>query len=144
MKHTTTKPDGSGDSGNVPHSPATAMGRLWSRTRLLKEVSGLLQIVGNWAGMQIAPNHKGICLSLGGVILGQVRWNGRIDLPFEPEVGKRLVAEDLACRDPDSHHVVFIVRTEADVERAVWLLRLAYLSVDPGGVQKNLPCSMRT
>ena len=144
MKHTSTEPDGSGDSENAPYSPATALGRLWSRTRLLKEVSGILEVVGNWPGIQIAPNHKGLCLSLSGVILGQVRWNGRVDLPFDPEVGKRLVAEDLVCRDPDSQQVVFVVRTDADVERAVWLLRLAYLSADPGAVETNLPCSMRT
>ena len=142
MKHTRTKPDGSGNPRG-PYPPATAMGHLWSRTRLLNEVSGVLQIVGSWPAIQIAPNHNGLCLSLDRVILGQIRWNGRIDLPFDPEVGKRLVAEGMACRDPDSHQVVFVLRADADVEHAVWLLRLAYLSVDPGGVEKNLPCSMR-
>ena len=42
---------------------------------------------------------------------------------------------DLASRDPDqpgTGRVVFDVRRSADVDRAVWLLRLAYLSAEPG------------
>jgi hypothetical protein len=49
-------------------------------------------------------------------------------------VRERLVAEERSSLDldrPDADRVVFDVRTVADVGRAAWLLRLAYLCVDP-------------
>ena len=97
------------------------------------EVWGVVQAVEAWPGVQIAPNRSGLCLRLSGVTLGHLRWSGRIDLPFGPEARDRLLAEEMARRDPDqpdTDGVVFDVRTVADVDRAVWLLRLAYLSVD--------------
>ncbi len=42
---------------------------------------------------------------------------------------------------PKSSRVIFDVRNLTDADRAVWLLRLAYLSVDMGGLPPNpLPC----
>jgi hypothetical protein len=101
---------------------------------MLKEVWGVVQAVADWPDIAVAPDHGGLCLSLRGVTLGHVRWNGRIDLPFGPEIRDRLVAEEMASPDPErpgTDRVVFDVRTLADVDRAVWLLRLAYLSIDP-------------
>lgn len=102
---------------------------------MLKEVWDVVQEVGAWSGVAIVPDGSGLCLglALSGVMLGHVRWNGRIDLPFAPEIRDRLVAEEMASCDPDepdASRVVFVVRTMADVDRAVWLLRLAYLNVD--------------
>jgi hypothetical protein len=116
-------------------APPAAIARLWSRTSMLKEVWDVVQEVGAWPGVAIVPDGSGLCLglALSGVMLGHVRWNGRIDLPFAPEIRDRLVAEEMASRDrdhPDACRVVFVVRTMADVDRAVWLLRLAYLSVN--------------
>jgi hypothetical protein len=104
---------------------------LWSRTSLLKEVWDVVRAVKAWPGLTISPNWSGVCLALRGVSLGHVRWDGRIDLPFGPELRDRLVAEEMASRDPDTDGLMFDVRTTADVGRAVWLLRLAYLNVDP-------------
>jgi hypothetical protein len=135
-------------SASVDHRdaaiPPSALARLWSRTSLLKEVWGVLQTVGDWPGIQISATPSGLCLSLSGVTLGQVGWNGRIDLPFEPEVAKRLFDEDLASRDPDTDRVVFAVRTAADADRALWLFRLAYLSLDSGALLTKPPRSMRS
>jgi len=111
-------------------APPEAMASFWSRTSLLKEVWDLLQIVGAWPGVVIAPDHNGLRLTLRGVILGYLRWNGRIDLPFGPEAADQLVSEKIASRDLDTDRVVFDIRTAADVNRAVSLLRLAYLIVD--------------
>jgi hypothetical protein len=81
----------------------------------------------------IAPDDGGLCIALDGVTIGYLRWNARIDLLFAPEVGDRVVAEGLARRDPEPPHkgrVVTDVRTAADVDRTVWLLRLAFLTAD--------------
>ncbi|HSZ59991.1 MAG TPA: luciferase family protein [Tepidisphaeraceae bacterium] len=109
--------------------PSAPMAFLWSRTSMLKEMWDVVQAVGAWPGVAIAADPNGLCVGMRGVTLGHLRWNGRIDLPFAPELGDRLVAEQMATRDPETDRVVFDVRTGADVDRAVWLLRLAYLNV---------------
>jgi hypothetical protein len=135
MRHSITQPDVSRDRQQeaVAALPAAMAGWIWSRTRMLKEVWNVVQVVGAWPGVSMAPDRNGLCLSLRGVLLGHLRWDGRIDLPFGPEAADRLVAEEMASRDPDqpdTGRVVFDVRSAADVDRAVWLLRLAYLSVE--------------
>jgi hypothetical protein len=115
-----------------PVSPA-AMGYLWSRTHMLKDVSQVLHEVADWQEVAIAPDRNGLRLSLNGVMLGQLRWNGRIEIPFAPAVRDELVAEEMAQydpEDPDAPRVVFDVRGAEGVNRALWLLRIAYLSVN--------------
>ena len=122
----------------VPPAPpvlAAEMGAwLWARTGMLMPVWEVVHTVSAWPGMVIAPDRSGMCLRLGGVVLGELRWSGRLDLPFGREMADRLVSEEMVARDPDkidATRVVCDVRTVADVDHAVWLLRLAYLSVDP-------------
>jgi hypothetical protein len=142
MNHSITQPDLS----RSPHqefllAETTAMAALWSRSSVLQEIWGVVQAVEVWPGMVIAPNRSGLCLTLNGVNLGHLRFNGRLDLPFGPEQGDQLVAEGIAEHDSDqSDRVVFDVRTVADVNYAVWLLRLAYLIAGP----KVDVCSMRS
>jgi hypothetical protein len=129
MKHSITQPDVSrAPQRELLSAPSAEVAYLWSRTSLLKEVWDVLEAVKVWPGVAIASNRSGLCLALRGVTLGHVRWNGRIDLPFGPELRDRLVAEEMASLDPDIDRAVFDVRSAADVDRAVWLLRLAYLS----------------
>lgn len=110
-----------------------ALAYLWTRTGLLKEVRDLVQAVKAWPGVLIEPNDTGIDLTLSGAALGHLSWSGRLDLPFGPEIGDRLVAEEMVNRHPDEDRFTFDVRSEEDVDRALWLLRLAYLSVDSNG-----------
>ena len=101
---------------------------------MVKELWGVVHAVWAWPGVAIAPDRSGLRLTRRGAMLGYLHWCGRIDLPFEPEIRDRLVAEDMASRDPDqpdADRVVFDVRAVADVDRAVWLLRLAYRCVGP-------------
>jgi len=100
---------------------------------MFKEVLDVVQAVEPWPGVHVTPRHDGLSLTLGGGALGYLRWNGQIELPFGPDVRDRLVAERLASRDPDhpdTDRVVIAIRTAADVDRALWLLRLAYLLSD--------------
>lgn len=112
---------------------AAAMAALWSRTGMLKEISAIVHAVAAWPEVKITPSRTGLCLTLGNVTLGRLRWNGRIDLPFAPNVLRPLMAEWMVDRDPDqldSERAVFEVRGMADVDHAVWLLRFAYLIGD--------------
>jgi hypothetical protein len=118
-------------------APAAAMACLWSRRSTLNEIWDVMQTVETWPGVTIAPDRDGLRFTVGGgAVLAHLHWNGRIDLPFAPYVRERLVAEDMVGPDPDdpdADHVVFDVRTASDVDHAVWLLRLAYLTVDSQG-----------
>ena len=101
----------------------------------MKEVWQVVQAIRSWQGVAIETDGAGLSFMASGATLGHLHWNGRLDLPFGAELGDRLVAEEMASRDPDqpgTGRVVFDVRRSADVDRAVWLLRLAYLSVEPG------------
>jgi hypothetical protein len=99
---------------------------------MLKQVRDVVQAVSAWPSVIIAPGHSGLSIRLGEVVLGELRWNGRVAVLLGPDMRDRLVAEEMAARDPDridTGGVVFDVRSVADVDHAVWLLRLAYLSV---------------
>jgi len=54
---------------------------------MLKEVWDVVQGAEAWPGVTVAPDRNGLRLSLGGAILGHLRWNGRIDLPFRAKYG---------------------------------------------------------
>jgi Family of unknown function (DUF5519) len=114
---------------------------LRSCTNMLNEICNVLKTIRAWPGVIITPDRSGVCIALTGEKLGHLGWDGRIDLPFGAEVGKQLVADEMASRDPnrpDTNPVVFHIRAAADVDRAVWLFRLAYLVVDP----KVDPCAV--
>jgi len=134
MNHSMTQPDvyRKLQQAWLP-AQAAAMAALWSRTGMLKEISEIVHSVAAWPEVRIAPSRMGLCLTLGNVTLGRLRWNGRIDLPFGPSVLRPLMAEwmvELDPNQPDSERAVFEVRGMADVDRAVWLLRFAYLIGD--------------
>jgi len=123
---------------DIARVPADAMAFLWARTDMLKEVWSVLQTVGSWPGVSIRSDSSGLCLTLGGLPLGHLGWHGRIDLPFGPQVQDRVLIEKMASLDtdrPNTHRLVFDIRTAADVDRAIWLLRLAYLIEDRESVR---------
>jgi hypothetical protein len=117
-----------------------AMASLWSRTSMLKEFWDVVQAVGTWPGAVITRDRRGLCLTLNGVNLGHLDWDGRLVLPFGPEMRNELVAEKMATPDPDQAEMEYAtldIRTADDVHRALWLLRFAYLSE---GAKRNV-CS---
>lgn len=117
----------------IAQMPDSAMGYIWSRTNMPGELWHVLQSVGTWCGVAIRPDSAGLCLSLGGVPLGHLSWDGRVDLPFGPEIQKHLLSEGTATfetRRPDTGRLVFHIRTATDTGRAIELLRLAYLIED--------------
>lgn len=109
---------------------SVSMGSLWTRTSRLREVWAVVQEIGAWQGIAFAPNQNGLDLLLNRVKLGRLGFNGRLDFLFRPGIAELLVAEGMADRDPTrpgEDQVGVDVRTSADVDRAVSLLRFAYL-----------------
>jgi hypothetical protein len=87
--------------------------------------------VAGWPHVSVAPHqfaakefrfHK--------AEIGHVHFWGDVDIPFPRTLHDLLLAEGRAQRHrwlPDSGWVTFHLHDEADVERAVWLMRLSYL-----------------
>src|SRR4051812_33532074 len=112
-----------------PEWPAHAA-YVWSRTGLLQQIQQLLQAARGWPDVVFQPDYRGLQFLAGDQALGHLRWDGRLAVPFPAELGERLVAEGMAARDPDDRRrdrVLWIVRSRMDLDRAIWLLRLAYL-----------------
>jgi hypothetical protein len=120
-------------------APSAVMGRLWSRTSKLKVVWDVTHAIGDWRGVTFAPGRSGLSISLSGVTLGHLDWNGRLDLPFGPEVSGFLVEEGMAELDASALCVMLNIQSAADIDRAICLLRLAYLIMDPQGQWKIHP-----
>jgi len=117
-------------------APSAVMGRVWSRTSKLKIVWDVAHAIGDWHGVTFAPGRSGLTVSLGGVTLGHLDWNGRLDLPFGSEARRFLVEEEMATFDAGADCVMLNIQSAADVDRAADLLRLAYLIMDPQSESK--------
>ena len=110
-----------------------AMAELWSRTSMLKEFWDVVQAVGTWPGAAITRDRRGLCLKLNTVTLGHLDWDGRLVLPFAPQMRDEILAPQAVHRQPepaDTRHSTFDVRTANDVIPALSLLRFAYLTAD--------------
>jgi hypothetical protein len=110
-----------------------AMAALWSRTSMFKEFWDVVQAVGTWPGAAITRDRNGVCLTLNGVKLGHLDWAGRLVLPFAAQTRDELVPGKAADREPGQSVIgrsIFNIRTGADVNVALALLRFAYLIAD--------------
>ena len=84
-----------------------------------------------WAGVEASPHRFGGAeFTLGGTEIGHIHHNGMVDIPFNTKIRDQLLAEGKAL----PHHllketgwITFYIRSEADVEAAIWLFRLSYL-----------------
>jgi hypothetical protein len=87
--------------------------------------------VSAWADVSVHPHRFGGREFLyGSAEVGHVHVGGIVDVPFPRAVRDALLAEGLAEAHhwvPDSGWITFRIRSENDLERAVWLMRLSYL-----------------
>jgi hypothetical protein len=107
-------------------------GFLWCRTRLINEISRVLHSVRAWPAVAFRSDRHGLEFAMGDVSFGRLKWSGQLEVSFPRETRDRLIAErmikcslDERCAD----RIDWVVRNLEDVDRAVWLLRLGYLSL---------------
>lgn len=104
------------------------------------EVNTVISTVAEWDAVTVEPHRfGGREFRLDNVEIGHVHQGGLVDIPFTRAIRQQLVTEKLAQPHhvlPESGWISFYMRTEADVEKAIWLLRLSY-------VQKRLNRSRR-
>jgi len=84
-----------------------------------------------WPHIFVHPHRfGGREFRFGNAEVGHVHSGGVVDIPFPRPIRDRLLAEGLAEEHrwvPNSGWITFHVRTEKDLDHAVWLLRLSYL-----------------
>ena len=84
-----------------------------------------------WPHISVHPHRfGGREFRFGNAEVGHVHTGGIVDIPFPRSIRDRLLAEGLAEEHrwvPNSGWITFHVRTEKDLDHAVWLLRLSYL-----------------
>ena len=94
-------------------------------------VETIQQAVSPWEGVSVKPHRfGGVEFNFGTAEIGHIHLHGLLDIPFPVKIRNQLLAEGLVSKHhvlPDSGWISFRVRSEGDLERAVWLLRLSYL-----------------
>lgn len=96
-----------------------------------QQIEQVQQAVLSWPGMTASPHRfGGLEFNLGTVEVGHIHFNGMVDIPFNSKIRNQLVKD----RSAEPHHLLkdtgwisFYIRSETDVERAIWLFRISYL-----------------
>jgi hypothetical protein len=121
------------------------MALIWARTSLIRDFWDVVQAVGSWSGAKIIQDRKGLRLTLNHEELGQLNWGGQLIMGFAPIARNAIVAEKMARVDPDqpdAHRVLIDIRNASDVNRALTLLRLAYLTLDSAPNELSRPAAI--
>lgn len=104
-------------------------------THALRLVRELVLSIRGWPGLSVLPDPKGVRIEADGVTIGRLHLTGLVEAHVGQELGPQLLIDGSASRHPerpnDTRCVVHLVRRESDIEGAAWLLRLAYLALDP-------------
>ncbi|MGC4082211.1 MAG: DUF5519 family protein [Vicinamibacterales bacterium] len=87
-------------------------------------------VVSEWPGVRVEPHHEGGReFRVGGRQIGHLHGDRLLDLPFPVPIREQLVAEGRASVHhvrPESGWVSFHIRSAADVQEAIALLRMNY------------------
>ncbi|WP_083860860.1 luciferase domain-containing protein [Natrialba asiatica] len=88
--------------------------------------------VSEWPGVEVGSHDRGGGreFTLDGREIGHVHRGQLVDIPFAKRVRDILIEEERAEKHhvmPDSGWVSYRVRSDEDIEGALWLLRVAYL-----------------
>lgn len=98
---------------------------------MLNPIEQIQREVTSWEGVSASPHRfGGIEFNWGKAEIGHLHRGGLMDIPFPINLRNQLLAEGLVSRHhwlPDSEWVTFRIRSEADIPRALWLLKLSYL-----------------
>jgi hypothetical protein len=97
----------------------------------MKYLKTLEDVVSTWPRISVHPHRFGGREFLfGAAEVGHVHTNGIVDVPFPRPIHDVLLAEGLAEQHqwaPNSGWITFRIRSEEDIPRALWLMRLSYL-----------------
>jgi hypothetical protein len=98
---------------------------------MIESLKKLDEQVSLWPGISGRPFHStGRQYRIGSAEVGRVSDDGAVYITFTRAFRETLLSEGHAqdhSSTPDSGKVIFHVRSEVDVEHALWLLRLSYL-----------------
>jgi len=99
--------------------------------RAMKYVKRVEDVMSGWPDVSAHPHRFGGTEFLfGAAEIGHVHTNGVVDIPFPRSVRDALLADGLAEEHlwvPNSGWITFRIRSEEDLDHAVWLIRLSYL-----------------
>ena len=100
--------------------------------------------VASWPRISVHSHRFGGCeFRFANAEVGHVHEGGIVDIPFPRSVRDALLAEDLAEEHrwvPNSGWITFRVRSDRDIQHAIWLMRLSYFryalkaAADPRGL----------
>jgi Family of unknown function (DUF5519) len=97
----------------------------------MKYAKALGDKVSAWSQISFHPHRfGGTEFRFGNAEVGHVHTGGIVDIPFPRSIHDVLLAEGLAQQHrwvPNSGWITFRIRSEADIEHALWLMRLSYL-----------------
>jgi hypothetical protein len=88
--------------------------------------------VGNWSGVEVGSHDRGGGREfiLDGREIGHVHGSQLVDIPFAKRLRDILIEEERAEKHhvvPDSGWISYRIRSDEDIDGALWLLRVAYL-----------------
>jgi Family of unknown function (DUF5519) len=94
-------------------------------------VQELEREVSAWPSVSVHPHRfGGLEFRFAAAEIGHVHSNGMVDIPYPRAIRDELLATNLAGEHhwvPNSGWASFQVRNQADLDHAVWLVRLSYL-----------------
>jgi Family of unknown function (DUF5519) len=97
----------------------------------MNSLKKLEEEVGSWANISVHPHRFGCQEFLfGAAEVGHVHATGIVDIPFPRSVRDALLADGLAEEHhwvPNSGWITFRIRSEEDLQHAVWLMRMSYI-----------------
>lgn len=87
--------------------------------------------VGDWPGIEVGPHRFNAReFTLDGREIGHLHGGRLLDIPFTKRVRDILIEERRAQKhhiNPDSGWVSYRIRSDDDIDGALWLLRVSYL-----------------
>lgn len=98
---------------------------------MLNHIEQIQREVTSWEGVTVSPHRfGGMEFNWSKAEIGHLHRGGVMDIPFPMNLRNQLLAEGLVSKQhwlPDSGWITFRIRSEADIPRALWLLKLSYL-----------------
>jgi hypothetical protein len=96
----------------------------------MQPLKKLEETVASWPRISVHPHRFGGCeFRFANAEVGHVHYRGIVDIPFPRSIRDALLTEGLAEEHrwvPNSGWITFRVRSDKDLQHAVWLMRLSY------------------